>query len=538
LDLAGQIRQHRFPLLGLTLDTGAQIRWRRDYERKVETDTDYFRLIPYLDPARAGDHKIVWELNRHQHLVALAQATLFADPEPFVAEIAAQLESWFEQNPFHRGINWASALEVAFRALSWAWVDRLAGAQLPAAVLDRLREGLYQHACHLERNLSFYFSPNTHLLGEAVALHALGVFYPSLPGAARWRKRGAEVVRAEIARQVQADGSHFENSSYYHVYALDMFLFHALLERPDAQYLAAIDRMASYLDALAGPSRELPFLGDDDGGRFFHPYGTRSRFARATLAACAQFLKKSGEYEEADLHPMAAWWLPEMAPVQAAKYHPRSRHFDNCGVVVMAAGDRHVICDAGGFGWNRGGHSHSDTLSVVVRIASEEILIDPGTYTYVDASMREAFRGSSAHNTLEIDGKPQAVPQGPFAWSDPPAVRIREWTSTPERDVLDAEYRHAGLCHRRRLVFQKPVFEKPSLLEIEDEVTGPRDAQHHITQFWHLGSRAAEERIEAEGLERIEGWRSDAYGHKEPAIVLARRWRGELPCRFHTRIRL
>ena len=34
---------------------------------------------------------------------------------------------------------------------------------------------LYQHGCYIERNLSTYFSPNTHLLGEAVVLHALTV---------------------------------------------------------------------------------------------------------------------------------------------------------------------------------------------------------------------------------------------------------------------------------------------------------------------------------------------------------------------------
>jgi hypothetical protein len=38
-----------------------------------ETAPNYFRRIPFLDTSRAGDHKIIWELNRHQHLVVLAQ---------------------------------------------------------------------------------------------------------------------------------------------------------------------------------------------------------------------------------------------------------------------------------------------------------------------------------------------------------------------------------------------------------------------------------------------------------------------------------
>ena len=31
--------------------------------------------------------------------------------------------------------------------------------------------------------------------------------------------------------------------------------------------------MAEYLHSLLGPSGSLSFFGDDDGGRFFHPYG-------------------------------------------------------------------------------------------------------------------------------------------------------------------------------------------------------------------------------------------------------------------------
>ncbi len=129
--LAGKVLRHRFPLLGIEIETGEEIRWRRDYAHGIESGTAYFRRIPYLDFAAVGDHKMVWELNRHQHLVLLAQAFLFTGRAEFFGEIFAQLESWFEQNPFGRGINWASALEVAFRALSWVWVYHLVAPEMP-----------------------------------------------------------------------------------------------------------------------------------------------------------------------------------------------------------------------------------------------------------------------------------------------------------------------------------------------------------------------------------------------------------------------
>src|SRR5579871_6588835 len=128
--LAEQILTHHLPLLGLEIDAGPEIHWRRDYERGKETPPIYFRRIPYLDAARVGDHKIIWELNRHQHLVVLAQAHLLTGRFDFVDEISSQLDSWFRDNPFQRGINWTSALEVAFRSLSWIWILHLVGDRL------------------------------------------------------------------------------------------------------------------------------------------------------------------------------------------------------------------------------------------------------------------------------------------------------------------------------------------------------------------------------------------------------------------------
>jgi hypothetical protein len=537
--LAGRILLHRFPLLGVEIETGPEIRWRRDYVSGKETDASYFRTIPFLDSGHAGDHKIIWELNRHQHLVLLAQAFLLSGQAKFLAEIERELESWFQANRFQRGINWASALEVAFRALSWMWVDHLAGACLTVELRQRLREGLYRHALHLDANLSVYFSPNTHLLGEAVALHALGLMFRGVAGSEAWERRGAQVVSEQIQRQVHNDGSHFEQSTYYHVYALDMFLFHAILARsaPAAgweDYRRKLGLMAEYLDALTGPGRSLPLIGDDDGGRFFHPYGPRDRFGRATLAACGCFLDHCEWIgAEEDLHECATWWLGPQT-LRPSERTRGSLRFRDAGMVVMGSGDAQLLVDAGSFGPFRAGHSHADSLSIVARLGDRELLIDPGTFTYSDSRWRDLFRGTAAHNTVRLNGLDQADPVGSFGWRNLPEVTLRQWSTDERSDFLDADCRCRGLAHRRRILFLKP-----ELVFILDEI-GEIDAE----QFWHPGGSVraltpscfrigdagtlmfASGSAPAEVIEGGKfGWRSTAFGRKQTSPLIVCRGR-------------
>jgi hypothetical protein len=502
--LAEEIRRHQLPLFDRRLDFSSPIPWRRDAISGLETPKQYFRRIPYLEAKKTGDHKIIWELNRHQHLVVLAQA----GDEASWQELLSEIESWLDQNPFQRGINWVSALEVAFRALSWIQIYQIAGNRMQPEFRRRFLEALYRHGCHIQANLSIYFSPNTHLLGEAVVLHALGMLFPDFPEARSWVESGREWVRHEYGRQVRPDGSHFEQSSYYHVYALDMFLFHAQLAGASEGDRATLGRMASFLEALLGPNGELPFLGDDDGGRLFHPYGSRSMFGRDTLRAANAFLGR-------------------------ATRERGSRLFEDAGIAVMESGDRHILIDAGPFGPGSAGHSHSDTLNIVVRSGGEWLLIDPGTFTYVgDPEWRALFRGTSSHNSVRVAGRDQAIQAGPFRWANPPRVRVLEWSTSSARDTLVAECEYFGFVHRRRV-----VFEKPSRVVITDDITGP-PGPHALEQFWHLGSANAIRHLAVDGGVVREAWRSTGFGNKHQGPVVVVEKLTTLPCQLEAVIEL
>lgn len=524
--LARQILAHKLPLFGGTVQTGAAIEWRKDYVHGQVTGTSYFRFIPYLDFAQSGDHKNIWELNRHQHLVALAQTYLLTEDAAFLQELEAQLESWFEQNAFLKGINFASALEVAFRALSWLWIDHLVGPRLRAEVRKQLWNGMFQHGHFLKANLSTYFSPNTHLLGEGVALFALGLKFPK----SGWKQLGHRIVTEERDRQIQQDGSHFEQSTYYHVYALDFFLFYFLLAGRPSSFDQPLRKMARFLKSTQGPAELLNFFGDDDGGRLFHPYGDRAAFGRATLTTCALLFPD----EEFPFRPEAtaeqsAWWLgPEVSARKEAEFGDAATVFQNSGLISITRDNLHILIDTGPFGPGGAGHSHSDTLSFTVRQGEQELLIDPGTFTYVaDPRARDEFRGSAYHNTVRLDVLDQADPTRPFRWDNKPEVTRGAFHEDGFNVYADATCLSRGIAHRRRffLLGSQALF-------VLDSFTGP-GGLHSIEQFWHLG-RDARSRMTIlsdapSEAESITGWRSRCLGTKEESPVVAYRWKAEFP---------
>jgi Heparinase II/III-like protein/Heparinase II/III N-terminus len=541
--IADEILHGHIPIFDTVVDFGDKIAWRRDPYRGTETGVQYFRRIPYLDLAAAGDHKFVWEVNRHQHLVLLAQAAVLTGNNSYSEHIFRQLEHSWAENPFQHGINWTSALEVAFRALSWIWVFQLIGSRMTADFRRRFLAELYRHGLYLEYNLSIYFSPNTHLLGESVALHALGRLFPHFPRAERWRARGRDIVADHMQKCVKDDGSYFEQSSYYHVYALDMFAFHAVLEPVPPPYVEKLARMTEFLAAIVSQDGSLPFLGDDDGGRFFHPYGRRWRFARASLAVASLLTgARYFTFNESDLAEIAMWWLgPERcATPPAESVTLSSRAFQDSGIVVVRRGPVVAAFDAGPFGPWSAGHSHSDTLSLVVSVGPQEVLIDSGTYSYMDPNWRPTFRGSAAHNTIRIDGRDQAEGQGPFRWTQKPEVRLLECGADANRATASCCYQ--GFTHQRTVELDANEF------SITDEITGA-DGEHDIEQFWHLAIEPREvapdhwaigelAEFTAEGGIVEPAWRSRCFGSKEPVWVIVVRRRTTLPARLHARLRL
>src|SRR5262245_5151376 len=158
------------------------IDWSLDPVSGLSAPLRHWSKLHPLDPLGGGDPKVVWELNRHAHFVTLGQAYWLTDDNRFAAGFIDQVSAWIDANPVGMGINWASSLEVAFRSIAWLWALGLCvdSREVTPDFFARLLKSLIEHGRHIERYLSYYFSPNTHLTGEALGLFYLGLALPEL----------------------------------------------------------------------------------------------------------------------------------------------------------------------------------------------------------------------------------------------------------------------------------------------------------------------------------------------------------------------
>jgi hypothetical protein len=527
---ADRILADRYDLLGyrglsFKGETGVTD-WHLDPVHKRRAPGVFWSDVPYLDP-EVGDHKVIWELNRHQHWLAIGRALWLTRDRRYAWAMVAQLATWMDTNPPLTGVNWASALELGFRSMSWIWAlhflladtgDGSAGPSHDPWLLDLLL-GVDRQLTHLEQNISHYFSPNTHLTGEALALYVAGVALPELASSARWAATGRRILLAEIDKQIGADGGHAERSTHYHRYTLDFYLLALLMaERSQdteaiTRFTDAATRAADFARAIADDRGRFPLIGDDDGGMLWPIAGRACEDVRDSLALAAVLLGRP------DLAPWGVpeevFWIAGRTAVEQEPFieaHKRdavplaSRALIDTGYVV-ARNTRggHLVFDVGQHGYMNGGHAHADALSITLGVGGLPLLVDPGTSTYtMDPELRDRLRRTANHNTLTLDGRSSSLPSGPFHWHSRTDARTGAVRQNPAFDW--AEGWHDGYDNRHR----RSVFRAPSGgWLIVDEVLGR--GRHAADLHWHFDpawtvTREAENTLRASHIDDHTAW--------------------------------
>ena len=499
--------------------------WNQDPKTGRVAPLTFAKTLDYRDEGLVGDIKYLWEPNRHLHLVTLAQAYRLTGQGKYLDGLRRHLESWFDQCPYLKGPNWTSALELAIRLINWSITWQLIGGLGSVIFSDeegkRFRDRwlctIYQHIHFIRGHFSRYSSANNHLIGEAAGLFVGAVTWPHWRRFQNFAAEAQEILEREALLQNAPDGVNREQAVSYQQFVLDFQLIAALAGRANKRefstlYWERIEAMLEFLASIMDTGGHVPMIGDADDGyvtrlsqeKDFRPY--------RSLLATGAVLFDRGDFKRkaAALDDKTRWFLGSRAESDFNALPPDSRAlpvrraFPEGGYYILGSdfeGEREIklIIDAGPLGYlSLAAHGHADALALWLSVDGREFLIDPGTYAYhTQKAWRDYFRGTSAHNTVVVDGQNQSVIGGNFMWLRHAQVKCEAWEPGGNQDRFVGV--HTGylrlrdpVTHRRTVVLDK----KTRVIEIADELLC-RGA-HTAERYWHF-AEACDVSLEQDG---------------------------------------
>lgn len=513
---ADDILDGRFPVFAMpAAELGFPPQWNRDPKTGRQAPLCFGKTLNYRDESVVGDIKYLWEPSRHAQLVTLAQAWHLTHERKYIDGCRTLLESWLEQCPYPSGVHWTSSLEHSIRLVNWSFAWHLLGGDaaplfegtVGEAFKQRWLTSVYQHCQFIAGHFSRYSSANNHLLGELMGLFIASLTWPLWKRSRRWKRVAQRGLEREVLLQNGEDGVNREQANWYHHEVADMMIVSGLIARANGcdfstAYWHRLRRMLQYIASIMDAGGHVPNFGDADDAiiaRLDPDVGDVYRSLLATGAVlfdCAEFRFKAGEIDD-----KTRWLLGDAA---GSKFQaiglanvslPMRKDFSNAGYYIL--GDRfetnrevRIVADAGPLGYlSIAAHGHADALSFTLSVGGKEILIDPGTYAYhTQRVWRDYFKGTSAHNTVRVDGVDQSISGGNFLWIKHAQSQVIAIERTPLADRWVAS--HDGyarlkhpLTHRRELLFEK----QQSRLQVTDELLG--SGEHEVELFWHFAEQ-------------------------------------------------
>jgi len=355
------------------------------------------------------------------------------------------IRRWIDENPPAAGIGW-NPYPTSLRIVNWIkWA--LGGGSLPEGAV----RSLAVQARHLERRLEFHLLGN-HLFSNAKALVFAGMFFEG-PEGERWLRKGLDLLEIEMPEQVLADGGHFERSPMYHSLILEDLLDLVNLGRAyakdgrdlarglAARWAETSVRMRKWLSVMRHPDGEISLFNDAAFGIAPSPW---------ELDAYAERLR-----------------FPATEGLREGV-----THLAESGYIRLQGGDAVILLDVGPLGPDYlPAHGHADILSFELSLYGNRVIVDTGTSTYDTSPDRLNQRGTSAHNTLVVDGQDSSEVWGSFRVArraKPFGLRIKE-----EAGEVSVECSHDGyrrlpgkVRHKRNWVFG------PGRLRVDDLLEG------------------------------------------------------------------
>ena len=107
-----------YSIFGNRLHYLDSINWHLDFINKKEFPMNFSFAIDTRS-GRHGNVKVVWEVNRLQFLAELCLKYSQTKDSRYLNPFVSIIKSWKPANPYLKGVNWYSNIEVNIRIINW-----------------------------------------------------------------------------------------------------------------------------------------------------------------------------------------------------------------------------------------------------------------------------------------------------------------------------------------------------------------------------------------------------------------------------------
>jgi asparagine synthase (glutamine-hydrolysing) len=436
--------------------------------QKVPADRHWSRINDF----GYGDIKIIWEPSRFGFVYALVRAYWRTGDERYAESFWELVEDWRARNPPQRGPNWKCGQETSFRVMAWCF-GLYGFLDAPATTAERvtaLAQMMAVSGRRIEANLSYALSQrNNHGLSEGMGLWTIGLLFPELRFAAKWREIGRQVLETLGQELIYDDGAFVQHSANYHRLMLHDYLWALRLGDLHGQPFSAelrerVGTAGAFLYQIQdGESGRVPCYGSNDGALILPLNNCDYRDFRPALQAIHYFCIGARCYGSGPWDEDLLWLFgPEAlkSPVAAPHHADLQAKVGGCYTLRSKTGFAFVRC--ANFRHRPG---HADMLHIDLWWRGQNVALDAGTFSYNAPSPWDESLGYAAyHNTVTVDGLDQMDRVGKFLWLPWLHSGVRWEQGSPGGHLSYWEGEHDG--YQRLKV---PVSHRRGVLRLADE---------------------------------------------------------------------
>lgn len=444
-----------------------------------------------------------WQLNRHHEFRLLGHLYRETGDEEIARLFVRMFTSWRDATvcpddaPGYATLSWRT-IEIGIRETK-NWHYAIHAFYRSPELSDHFICDFF--ASMWENGWRLYNHPtsNNWLIMEMTGLFHIGLLYPWVKDAGKWKDFAITSLIREMDRQVYPDCFQVELSTGYHMVVAGNCqtitdTCRVMDEPVPEPLLRGIEHVYDLYPKLADPSMHTPSLND------------------------------GGHMDVSDVCRKALQLFPDRQDyIYFASGRKEGTPPDFTDIVLPYSGmvvfrdsweedSQWAFFESAPFG---AGHQHEDKLSFLLYAYGRDMLKDTGNFAYDSSKMRRYVLSTESHNTVLVDGMAQNRRKN-YRWKDDDISRLSDLQVKlgPDIDRAGGVYDEGygpdllGVVHRRTV---NKIKSRPlglgTFYIITDVITSPDGQEHRYDAHWQLEdvpySASAARRSEISGADYL-----------------------------------